>query len=119
MRRPTFSMTGSPLRMERPRSPCSRRPIHAAYWTVERPVEAQLARAALAFTVASTDSAIMASIGSPGVRWRSAKTPGGDQQQHRDGRDQPAEDQAAHRGRRSGYFSQTSLKRIIPSGIGS
>ena len=32
-RRPTFSMTGSPLRIERPRSPRSRRPIHAAYCT--------------------------------------------------------------------------------------
>jgi hypothetical protein len=31
-RRRTFSMTGSPLRIERPRSPCTRRPIQAAYW---------------------------------------------------------------------------------------
>ena len=32
MRRPTFSMTGSRLRMEWPRSPWSSRPIHVAYW---------------------------------------------------------------------------------------
>jgi len=31
MRRATFSITGSWLRIERPRSPCSRRPIQDAY----------------------------------------------------------------------------------------
>ena len=72
-------------------------------------------------TVASTDSAIMASIGSPGVRWISAKTPARDEQQDGDGREEAAQDEAAHGGgpRCSAYFSQTSLNRIIPSGIGS
>ena len=32
IRRLTFSITGSRLRIERPRSPWSRRPIHVAYW---------------------------------------------------------------------------------------
>ena len=32
MRRLTFSITGSPLRMERPRSPWRSRHVHAAYW---------------------------------------------------------------------------------------
>jgi len=74
MRRPTFSITGSPLRMERPRSPRSTRPIHAAYCTgIGRSSPSSLRRFSL--TEASTDSAIMASIGSPGVRWSSVNTP--------------------------------------------
>ncbi len=32
MRLPTFSITGSRLRIEWPRSPRRSRPIHAAYW---------------------------------------------------------------------------------------
>src|SRR5437899_8327801 len=74
MRRLTFSTTGSPLRIERPRSPRNNLPIQAAYCTAmgrSRP----RSRRSVSFAVASTDSAIIASIGSPGVRWRSAKTP--------------------------------------------
>src|SRR5436309_3115710 len=73
-RRLTFSMTGSPLRIERPRSPCSSRPIQAAYCRY-RGRSSPSSRRRFSFTVASTDSAIMTSIGSPGVRWSSRNTP--------------------------------------------
>src|SRR5258705_117076 len=73
-RRLTFSMTGSPLRIERPRSPCSSRPIQAAYWRC-RGWSSPSSRRRFSFTVASTDSAIMTSIGSPGVRWSRRNTP--------------------------------------------
>ena len=72
--------------------------------------------------MASTDSAIMTSIGSPGVRWSSSEHAGRDEQQDRDGRGQPAQDETAHHARAplsAAYRSHTSLKRIIPSGIGS
>ena len=54
-RRPTFSSTGSPFRIERPRSPRSTRPIHVAYWrgmARSRPSSARRA----AFAMASCDS---------------------------------------------------------------
>src|SRR6185369_13354069 len=73
-RRATFSITGSWLRMERPRSPRSRRPIHVAYWRWSGRSRPRVWRSSR-LTLSSTDSAIMASIGSPGVRWMSAKTP--------------------------------------------
>src|SRR5206468_2155689 len=73
-RRLTFSMTGSPLRIERPRSPCSSRPIQAAYCRY-RGRSSPSSRRRFSFTVTSTDSAIMTSIGSPGVRWSSRNTP--------------------------------------------
>src|SRR5262249_8778623 len=68
------SMSGWPFLIERPRSPWSSRPIHAAYcrW---RGRSSPSSRRRFSFTVASTDSAIITSIGSPGVRWSSRKTP--------------------------------------------
>jgi len=73
-RRLTFSMTGSPFLIERPRSPRSRRPIQATYCTwIGR--SSPSSRRSVSFTVASTDSAIMTSIGSPGVRWSNRNTP--------------------------------------------
>ena len=87
--------TGSRLRIERPEVAAQQAPHPGRVLHVERLVEAQLARAGVAFTVASTDSAIMASMGSPGVRWSSANTPARDEEQHRDRRDQAAQDELA------------------------
>jgi len=115
MRRPTFSMTGSRLRMDRPKSPWRMRPIQWAYCRASgrsRPSS----RRRVSLTPASTDSAIMTSMGSPGVRWISMNT--------------PAETRkstgmvAAIRCRtschiRAAYFSHTSRNRIIPTGTGS
>jgi len=74
IRRLTFVTTGSWLRMERPRSPRSSRAIQERYWRGSG-WSSPSSRRRLVFTEASTDSAIMASTGSPGVRWMSAKTP--------------------------------------------
>ena len=113
MRRPTFSTTGSPLRIEWPRSPRSSRPIHARYCTASGRSSPSSARR-LALAVASADSAIIASTGSPGVRCNSAKTPA--VTRSRTGT------VAARRRRTRGSKPQrihTSLNRIIPSGIAS
>src|SRR6185503_357063 len=74
MRRPTFSITGSRLRMDWPRSPWRIRPIQCAYCSASGRSRPR-SRRSVSFTPASTDSAIIASIGSPGVRWISMNTP--------------------------------------------
>ena len=86
-----------------------------------RLVEAKLARGACSLTVASTDSAIIASIGSPGREVEQREHPGRDEQQHRDRSRPGGAGRDGHQAAAASpsYFSQTSLKRIIPSGIGS
>src|SRR5262245_45661610 len=73
-RRLSFSITGSPLRIERPRSPRTTRAIQRAYWTWMG-WSSPSSRRRCAFTAGSADSAIIVSMGSPGVRCSSAKTP--------------------------------------------
>ena len=71
-------------------------------------------------TLSSTDSAIITSMGSPGVRWISVKTPAvtststGIVARRRRRMRRPTAEAG-----RPAYLSQTSLNRIIPSGIGS
>ena len=121
MRRLTFSMTGSPLRIERPRSPRSRRPIHAAYCTGigwSRP--SSRAQRLLHGGVDRLRHHGVDRIARRQVQQR--EDAGGDEQQDGDGRAQPAQDEPAHQGPGAisrDHRSHTSLNRIIPSGIGS
>ena len=77
-------------------------------------------RRRFSFTLASADSDIMTSMGSPGVRWMSVKTPAvtssstGTVARRRRRTRRPT-----GRGGGRAYFSQTVRKRIMPSGIGS